>query len=314
LKQKIAQSRTLATLLSPLSRMLESATSVAERTKGGESQNAEQREATEAARKLPSQDTSADMSKATSALSNGKTSDAMSPNGSVTPSMASRASEQAGQTTSGQTSDSQSDAKPENAAQDRTSNTTESAHSASASSGNSNNKLVALAQKALQALENMMQNALGKETSNGPSIGQSSQQSKSNKNDSNGQQGTAQATAASGQASKGASENGQGMDITSSANHGQLSGAGNSAPAWALQANRDRINPANLQLEHVPLESNGFKGPTGKDRANVGSGTAQVPLQNVAPPAVATVNGAGQDTVPARYMQYVRDYFDQGKK
>jgi hypothetical protein len=65
--------------------------------------------------------------------------------------------------------------------------------------------------------------------------------------------------------------------------------------------------------EHVPLESNGFKGAPGTDRANVGAGTAQVPLQDLAPPAVATVNGAGQDTVPTRYRQYVRDYFKLGK-
>ena len=62
------------------------------------------------------------------------------------------------------------------------------------------------------------------------------------------------------------------------------------------------------------LSRTGLEGHRAKSGRMRGAGTAQVPLQDVAPPAVATVNGAGQDTVPARYRQYVRDYFEFGKK
>jgi len=159
----------------------------------------------------------------------------------------------------------------------------------------------------------MMQDALGKQAnSDSQSKQQISPQAKSD--ETKGSPGGPQSSAAAGQPSKGPPEKGDGLDISTSNSHGQLSGVGNATEAWQLQPGKDKLLQSTLTPEHVALQSNGFKGPPGKDRADVGAGTAQVPLQDVAPPAVATVNGAGQDTVPARYQQYVRDYFKLGKR
>jgi hypothetical protein len=182
----------------------------------------------------------------------------------------------------------------------------------SGSSSSSESKLASLAHEAIQALQGLAQNAAGKQSSS-PPPDQSPPPPGSN--DANSTPGTGQANEALSGAPTGTPGSGHGPEVTTSASHGQVSAAGNSTPPWELQPNKSRLNPANLSTEHVPLESSGFRGPPSKERADVGGGTAaQVPLQNVTPTAVATVNGAGQDTVPARYRQYVRDYFESGKK
>lgn len=58
----------------------------------------------------------------------------------------------------------------------------------------------------------------------------------------------------------------------------------------------------------------GYRGAPSKERADVAPGTAQIPLQDVTPQTVTTVNGAGQDSVPPRYRQYVQDYFQHSEK
>jgi hypothetical protein len=187
----------------------------------------------------------------------------------------------------------------------------------------SSNKLASLASRAMQALQDLMQDAAVKQSdkSNASSpdgLESASQQYLQEKTDSAPQQGVPGAPESRGgptQPTQGPPpKDGDGMDVSTTTGHRQLSGAGSATQAWQpQQANRDKLTLPSMTEEHVPLESNGFKGAPGTDRANVGAGTAQVPLQDLAPPAVATVNGAGQDTVPTRYRQYVRDYFKLGK-
>jgi hypothetical protein len=184
----------------------------------------------------------------------------------------------------------------------------------------SSNKLASLASRALQTLQSLMEGATGKQsgkstasTSNALQSPSQEQQAKSD-SASHGVPGPPQSNGEAGHPSQGPPpKDGDGMDISKTSDHRQLSGSGSATQAWQPQANRDKLSLANMTPEHVPLESNGFTGPPGTDRANVAGGTAQVPLENMAPPAVAAVNGAGQDTVPTRYRQYVRDYFKLGK-
>jgi hypothetical protein len=95
---------------------------------------------------------------------------------------------------------------------------------------------------------------------------------------------------------------------------GKHTGAGNGTSPWQPRANNDPQLAGNTAKEHIELQSTGFRGPPGKDRADVAPGTAQIPMQDVAPQTVTTVNGAGQDSVPPRYRQYVQDYFQHSEK
>jgi hypothetical protein len=40
------------------------------------------------------------------------------------------------------------------------------------------------------------------------------------------------------------------------------------------------------------------------------TGTAELPVRDVSPQAVAVINGAEQENIPARYRPYVQHYFE----
>jgi len=90
------------------------------------------------------------------------------------------------------------------------------------------------------------------------------------------------------------------------------SGAGNQQG----NKNMQKDQPA-LEVKAVPdrvaLESNKFKEKT-LVRATTETGTAQIPVRNVSPQAVAVINGAEQENIPARYRLYVQHYFEHADK
>jgi hypothetical protein len=126
--------------------------------------------------------------------------------------------------------------------------------------------------------------------------------------------GASQAATSPNQAAQGQTANSQNAQNPGMPNAGKHTGAGNGNSPWQQRADRDPQLAGNTAKEHVELQATGFRGPPGEDRADVGAGEAQIPLQNVAPQTVTTVNGAGQDSVPPRYRQYVQDYFQHGGK
>jgi hypothetical protein len=90
------------------------------------------------------------------------------------------------------------------------------------------------------------------------------------------------------------------------------SGAGNQQGSKEIRKDQ----PA-LEVKAVPdrvlLESNKFKEKT-HVRADTETGTAQIPVRNVSPQAVAVINGSEQENIPARYRFYVQHYFEHAGK
>ena len=171
-----------------------------------------------------------------------------------------------------------------------------------------------VAQRALQALQSLMDGALGKESGASP---QNTPQASLNA----GTTGTPMAagssqtsSTAAAQAAQGQTANSQDANATAGKSGGKHTGAGNGTHPWEDGQAHDPELAANAAKEHVLLQANGFRGPPGKERADVEAGTAQIPMQDIAPQAVATVNGSGQDSVPPRYRQYVQDYFQRSGK
>jgi hypothetical protein len=317
LRQKVADSKTLAAILSPISRLLESATADSGKQSASLADD-ERRDASEAQKPPAELPPGSEAAKAAAALlanqeqqrnsdsGNGPPKGTMSPSGE-------RQNAQVGQSNANDPNNQGVHADGSSQGGSDSSHNNDNNNQNQSASASAGNKLTQMAQRAFQALENMMQDALGKQAnSNGPSNTPTSPQAKSD--DSKGAPGGPQSSESAAQPGKGPPEKGDGIDVSTSNSHSQLSGVGNATQNWQLQPLKDKLLQSTLTPEHVALQSNGLKGPPGKDRADVGAGTAQVPLQNVAPPTVATVNGAGQDTVPARYQQYVRDYFKLGKR
>ena len=173
-----------------------------------------------------------------------------------------------------------------------------------------------LGQKALQALENLMSSALsGKQNdaqsqsaqnaAQTPNAGATSMQSMA---------GSAQMASSPNQAAQGQTSNSQGAQTQTTPTPGKHTGAGNGTSPWQPRDEKDAQLAGNVAKEHVELQTTGYRGPPGKERSDVAPGTAQIPLQNVSPQTVTTVNGAGQDSVPPRYRQYVQDYFQRSGK
>jgi hypothetical protein len=173
-----------------------------------------------------------------------------------------------------------------------------------------------LGQKALQALENLMSSALSSQQNNGQS--QSAQNAAQTPNagatSMQAMAGSAQMTSSANQAAQGQTSNSQGAQTQTTPTPGKHTGAGNGSSPWQPGDEKDAQLAGNVAKEHVELQANGYRGPPGKERADVAPGTAQIPLQVVTPQTVTTVNGAGQDSVPPRYRQYVQDYFQRSGK
>ncbi len=172
-----------------------------------------------------------------------------------------------------------------------------------------------LGQRALQAIENLMNSAFSNQQQNGSqSPPNASQVNNTGTTAMQAMSGSSQMLSAPNQAAQGQTSNSQGSQNQTTPNPGKHTGAGNGTSPWQPREDKDPGLAGNTAKERVELQTTGFRGPPGKDRADVAPGTAQIPLQDVAPQTVTTVNGAGQDSVPPRYRQYVQDYFQHSEK
>ena len=182
------------------------------------------------------------------------------------------------------------------------------------SAQNASSGQASMARRALQALQSLMDGALGKESSGSPqSTPQTSQDAGTTGTPMASGSSQTPATAAA-QAAQGQTANSQDANSATGKSPGKHTGAGNGTHPWEDSQAHDPELAANAAKEHVMLQANGFRGPPGKERADVEAGTAQIPMQDIAPQAVATVSGSGQDSVPSRYRQYVQDYFQRNGK
>ncbi|HKQ85814.1 MAG TPA: hypothetical protein VJS43_03490 [Candidatus Acidoferrales bacterium] len=171
-----------------------------------------------------------------------------------------------------------------------------------------------LGQKALQALENLMSSALSGQQNSGQSPSTASQPPNAGTTSMQAMAGSSQIASVPNQAAQGQTSNSQGSQNQTTPTPGKHTGAGNGTSPWQP---RDAIDPqlaGNVAKQHVALQSTGYRGPPGKERSDVAPGTAQIPLQDLSPQRVTTVNGAGQDSVPPRYRQYVQNYFQHSGK
>ena len=87
------------------------------------------------------------------------------------------------------------------------------------------------------------------------------------------------------------------------------SGAGNQPGNKTLQKDQPALEVKPVP-DRVTLESNKFKEKT-HVRAATETGTAQLPVRDASPQAVAVINGAEQENIPARYRLYVQHYFER---
>jgi hypothetical protein len=172
-----------------------------------------------------------------------------------------------------------------------------------------------MAQRALQALENLMSSAMSGDQNNSQSTPPSASQSTmAGATGMQAMSGSSQPASSPNQASQGQSSNSQGSQNPAQPMSGKHTGAGNGTTPWQPRTDKDPQLAGNTAKEHVELQTTGFRGAPGKDRADVAPGTAQIPMQDVTLKTVTTVNGAGQDSVPPRYRQYVQDYFQHSEK
>jgi hypothetical protein len=151
----------------------------------------------------------------------------------------------------------------------------------------------------MQALKNLLSNSAGQPMNN-----QASQQPP------NGQ-GMPQ----SGNSHQPGAPNGDKKgDSRGSSDAKQKASQNSSNGAGSQQGNKDLLKdqatlPVNGVPDRVALESNGFKEQV-RVRISTGTGTARLPVRDVSPTAVAVINGAEQENIPARYRLYVQRYFE----
>jgi len=163
-----------------------------------------------------------------------------------------------------------------------------------------------LSQSLMQALKNMLSNSQSQQASN-----------QANQKQPNApgmpQSGNSRQPGAGESDKKGDSRGSS--DAQQKATQNSSSGAGSQQGSKELKKDQASI-PVNAVPDRVALESNGFKEQT-HVRMDTGTGTAQLPVRDVSPQAVAVTNGAEQENIPARYRWYIQHYFehpDSGQK
>lgn len=159
-------------------------------------------------------------------------------------------------------------------------------------------KRQSLGQSLMQALKNMLSNS-------------SNQQANNRAN----QQPSGQGTPQSGNSHQpGATEGDKRGESRGSSDAKQKATQTASEGAGSQQGSKElhkdpNPHPFNAVPDRVALEASGFKEQT---RMNVQTetGTAQLASRNQSPQGDAVVNGAEQETIPARYRLYVQRYFE----
>ena len=157
-----------------------------------------------------------------------------------------------------------------------------------------------MAQSLMQALKNMLQNPSGQQSNSRPNqrSNQPNTQGMAQSGNSN-QPGTSPSNQDSD--SRGRSEARQKASDTSSSGAGSQNGDKNLRPSL-------ESHPVSAVPDRVALAASGFKDPT-RVRNNTETGTAGLAVGNASPQAVAVINGAEQEDIPARYRMYVQRYF-----
>jgi hypothetical protein len=156
-----------------------------------------------------------------------------------------------------------------------------------------------LSQSLMQALKNMLSNSQSQQASN--------QANQKQPNSPGMPQSGNSRQPGSGEADKKGDSRGS-SDAQQKATQNSSSGAGSQQGSKELKKDQAAI-PVNAVPDRVALESNGFKEKT-LVRMDTGTGTAQLPVRDVSPQAVAVTNGAEQENIPARYRWYVQHYFE----
>jgi hypothetical protein len=163
-----------------------------------------------------------------------------------------------------------------------------------------------LSQSLMQALKNMLSNSQSQQAGN-----------QANQKQPNApgmpQSGNSRQPGAGESDKKGDSRGSS--DAQQKATQNSSNGAGSQQGSKELKKDQ-AANPVNAVPDRVALESNGFKEKT-HVRMDTGTGTAQLPVRDVSPQALAVTNGAEQENIPARYRWYIQHYFehpDSGQK
>jgi hypothetical protein len=162
-----------------------------------------------------------------------------------------------------------------------------------------------LGQSLMQALKNMLSNSSGQQSSNRASRQPPNAQGAP-------QSGNSQQPGATDGDKRGESRGSS--DAKQKATQTASEGAGSQQGSKELRKDSD-AHPVNAVPDRVALEASGFKEQT---RMNVTTetGTAQLATRDQAPDGDAVINGAEQETIPARYRLYIQHYFehvDNGK-
>jgi len=156
-----------------------------------------------------------------------------------------------------------------------------------------------LSQSLMQALKNMLSNSQNQQANN--------QSNQKQPNSPGMPQSGNSRQPGSGEGDKKGDSRGS-SDAQQKATQNSSSGAGSQQGSKELK--KDQVsNPVNAVPDRVALESNGFKEQT-RVRMDAGTGTAQLPVRDVSPQAVAVTNGAEQENIPARYRWYIQHYFE----
>jgi hypothetical protein len=156
-----------------------------------------------------------------------------------------------------------------------------------------------LSQSLMQALKSML--------SNSPSQQANNQANQKQPNSPGMPQSGNSRQPGSGESDKKGDSRGS-SDAQQKATQSSSSGAGSQQGSKELKKDQ-ASNPVNAVPDRVALESNGFKEQT-RVRMDAGTGTAQLPVRDVSPQAVAVTNGAEQENIPARYRWYIQHYFE----
>lgn len=159
-----------------------------------------------------------------------------------------------------------------------------------------------LSQSLMQALKNMLSNSPTQQSSNPanqqPPNAQGMPQSGNSRQPGSGE------TDKKGD-SRGSS------DTQQKASQNSSNGAGSQQGSKELKKDQAAL-PVNAVPDRVALESTGFKEQM-RMRVDAGTGTAQLPVREMSPQAVAVTNGAEQENIPARYRLYVQHYFEHAE-
>ena len=160
-----------------------------------------------------------------------------------------------------------------------------------------------LGQTLMQALKSMMSSSASQQSNS-----RDNQQAQQNAQGAP-QQGNSHQTG-SGESDKKTDAQGN-SDDHQKASQNSSNGAGSQEGLKNKRTGVD-THSVNVVSDRVALEATGLKEQT-RMRALPDTGTAQLAVRDISPEAVAVINGAEQENIPARYRLYVQHYFEHAE-